>query len=270
MINALDHVVFVVHDVEAASAAYEALLGRRARRTEPENGAVRNWFQLDNVALEIIAPSGEGVAGDRVRQRLESHGEGPAMLAFAVSDQAAAGRLLSRRGLTMSPIAGSSFQAQAAAPADTAGIPMVFASFHAHAAASPLVAGAIDGVDHVVIHTPNPDRALALYGGRLGLDLRLDRSNPQWGTRLLFFKCGKAVIEVAHPLKDGASDAPDRFGGFGWRTHDAAAAHARLAAAGFSLSELRTGRRPGTTVFTVQDRTFGAPTLILGVESRAA
>jgi catechol 2,3-dioxygenase-like lactoylglutathione lyase family enzyme len=270
-VQALDHVVLAVHDAEAATAAYEVLFGRRARRTEPANGAVRAWLRLDNIALEIIAPAGEGVAGDRVRERLASHGEGPAMLAFAVDDQEATGRLLSRRGLTVAPIAGFSFNALATAPETTGGIPMVFAGFEPHPGALLLgeADGAIDGVDHVVIHTPNPDRAVALYGGRLGLDLRLDRSNPQWGTRLLFFRCGEVVIEVAHPLKEGVSDGPDHFGGFGWRTRDAAAAHARLGAAGVGVSELRPGRRPGTKVFTVHDRTFGAPTLVLGVETRS-
>ena len=50
------------------------------------------------------------------------------------------------------------------------------------------VVGAGMGLDHVVIRTRNPDRALALFGGRLGLDLRLDRTNAAWGTRVLFFR----------------------------------------------------------------------------------
>ena len=46
---------------------------------------------------------------------------------------------------------------------------------------------AVSGLDHVVIRTPDPERATALYGARLDLDMRLDRSNPAWGARLLFF-----------------------------------------------------------------------------------
>lgn len=270
-IQALDHVVLAVRDFEAAATGYEALLGRRARRTEPAGGAVRAWFRLSNMSLEIIAPTGDGVAGDRVRERLDSHGEGPSLLAFAVDDLGEAERRLGRRGVGVKPVMGGAFDALAADPATTHGLPMVFATFETHPPAPALgdEAAAIEGLDHVVIHTPDPERAVALYGGRLGLDLRLDRSNPQWGTRLLFFRCGGLVIEVAHPLKDGVGAGPDTLGGFSWRAADVEAAHARLTAAGFSASEIRTGRRPGSKVFTVRDRTFGAPTIVLGVEPRS-
>lgn len=264
MITALDHVVLAVADFDAAVTAYEALLGRRARRTDPANGATRAWFKLDNVALEVIAPAGEGVAGDRVRAHLAEHGEGPSMLAFAVAGLGDAGRRLERRGLAVSRIEGSAFNALAASTASTHGVPMVFARFETYPPAAALGdgVGVIDAIDHVVIHTPNPERAVALYGGRLGLDLRLDRTQA-WGARQLFFRCGDLVVEVVHPLKPGVSDGPDSLGGFAWRAADATAAHARLAAQGFAVSELRAGRKPGTRVFTVKDRTFGAPTIVM-------
>ena len=47
----------------------------------------------------------------------------------------------------------------------------------------------IAGLDHVVVSTHQPERAAALYGARLGLDMALDRSHPDWG-RLMFFRCG--------------------------------------------------------------------------------
>ncbi len=264
MITDLDHVVLAVRDFDAAVAGYEALLGRQARRTEPAGGAVRAWFRLANVALEIIAPTGEGVAGDRVRERLDSHGEGPSMLAFAVEDLDDAERRLTRRGLTINAVRGTDFQALAAAPDTTGGVPMVFACFETFPLAPPTSggSGAIDAIDHVVIMTPDPERAAALYGARLGLDLRLDRTQS-WGARQLFFRCGGVVVEVVHPTKAGVSDGPDSFGGFAWRTADAGAAHARLTAAGFDVSEPRPGRKPGTRVFTIKDRTFGAPTIVM-------
>ena len=36
-----------------------------------------------------------------------------------------------------------------------------------------------------------------------------------------------------------------------------------MAAAGFDVSEVRTGRKPGTRVFTVRDAPGGTPTLML-------
>jgi acetylornithine deacetylase/succinyl-diaminopimelate desuccinylase-like protein len=41
---------------------------------------------------------------------------------------------------------------------------------------------------------------------------------------------------------------------------------ARLAAAGFDVSEVRQGRKPGTKVFTVRDAPGGVPTLMLSAE----
>src|SRR6202008_2412303 len=120
-------------------------------------------------------------------------------------------------------------------------------------ASSPLLksseAAAIASLDHVVIRSPNPERAIAFYAGRLGLDLRLDRSNPDWGSRLLFFRCGDLVVEIAHDLNKGVSDAPDQLWGLSWRASDIARANARLKSAGVDVSPVRAGRRPGTEVF---------------------
>ncbi|MGH6972150.1 MAG: VOC family protein, partial [Caulobacteraceae bacterium] len=124
-------------------------------------------------------------------------------------------------------------------------------------------ADAVFALDHVVIQTPNPDRAVALYGARLGLDLRLDRTNPQWGSRLIFFRCGGAVVEIGARIGGEPSHAPDRLSGLAWRVADPDAARARIAAAGFDVSEVRTGRKPGTKVFTVRSGVPGAPTLML-------
>ena len=115
-----------------------------------------------------------------------------------------------------------------------------------------------------MVRTPNPERAIALYAGRLGLDLRLDRSNPDWGSRLLFFRCGDLVVEIAHDLKKGVSDAPDQLWGLSWRTPDIAKANERLKKAGVEVSEPRNGRRPGTQVFTVQSHTANVPTIVIG------
>jgi hypothetical protein len=45
---------------------------------------------------------------------------------------------------------------------------------------------------------------------------------------------------------------------------DPAAARARLAAAGFDVSDVRPGRKPGTSVFTVRSGVPGAPSLFIG------
>ena len=155
----------------------------------------------------------------------------------------------------------------------TAGLSMfLVASDGAAPVLSPAIgeaAGAVSALDHVVVNTPNPDRALGLYGAKLGLDLRLDRSNADWGSRLLFFRCGAAVVEVSASLKAPVSDEPDRLGGLAWRVDDADAAQARIAAAGLDVSEVRKGRKPGTRVFTVRSGVPGAPSLIIQQDAEA-
>ena len=270
MIHGLDHVAVAVADLDAAIRDYEALLGRTVDRGAPAVGAERAWFHLENMSLELIAASGPGPAGDRVRARLEAAGEGLLIIAFAVADLNAAARLLERRGV---PGHGRADNAWSLHPGMTDGVQIVLVP---RPAASRPPLSPIDqppdavplGLDHVVVHTPNPDRALALYGAKLGLDLRLDRSNPDWGARQMFFRCGDLVIEIGHGLKAGVSDRPDSLGGLAWRMTRPAAVQARLAGAGFDVSEVRKGRKPGTEVFTVRDRTHGVPTLMLSASER--
>jgi catechol 2,3-dioxygenase-like lactoylglutathione lyase family enzyme len=257
VITGLDHVAVAVRDFDTAVDGYRRLLGREPD-LEPRDGARRAWFRLPNMALEVIAPDGPGAAGDRLRARLDEVGEGTWLAAFKVDDPAAAAKLLSRRGLEVEDL-GAFFRVRAA------GLLFVLAPNDPKPVSPPTVteAAAIAALDHVVVQTPNPDRALAVYGAKFGLDLRLDRANEAWGARQLFFRCGAAVFEVGASLKVPPSDAPDRFGGLAWRVTDPEAAHARMAAAGFDVSEVRTGRKPGTRVFTVRDAPGGVPTLMI-------
>ncbi len=233
MITGLDHVAVFAGDPSDTARAYGVLFG-----ADPAPGA-RPRFQLENMALEIGPGAGEARFG----------------LGLAAKDLAETWARLERRGV---PGADGVLDESA-----THGVRITLA-----APAAPAPPAAREDVphalDHVVIHTPNPERAVALYGGRLGLDLRLDRSNPQWGARLLFFRCGGAVIEISADLKAPVGDGPDRITGLAWRVADPDAAQARLAAAGLDVSPVRAGRKPGTRVFTLRAGVPGAPALLLG------
>ena len=277
IVHALDHVVVAVRDLDAAVAAYRALLGRApAWRAEVHGGATVVTFALANVAVELMAPSGTGATAERLAAVLDAQGEGLASLAFATADIERAHRRLARLGLEPEPISdGASIDTETgdcrpwrrtrAATAATHGVRLFFLQQAPLAPSRPLVPepAAVSGLDHVVIRTPDPERATALYGARLALDMRLDRSNPAWGARLLFFRCGDLIVEVAHDLRTGVGDGPDRLWGLSWRVPDAEAARARLRAAGLDVSEVRAGRKPGTRVLTLRDGTCGVPTLLL-------
>ena len=279
MITGLDHVALAVNDLDAAIAGYTALLGRKPNWIGGDGGARHAWFQLPNMALDVISPHGEGAFGDTIRKHLAEHGEGIWALAFTVSDIEAATKLLGRRGLRGSapgPVRSTHedgrkryWTTSSLNPADTGGLTILLAAPPRDGVAWPLSepvddeAAAVTQLDHVVINTANPDRALAVYGAKLGLDLRLDRSNADWGVRQLFFRCGEAVVEMGASLKTPASDAPDRFGGLAWRVADPDAVQARIAAAGFDVSDVRIGRKPGTKVFTVRSGVPAAPALMI-------
>jgi catechol 2,3-dioxygenase-like lactoylglutathione lyase family enzyme len=227
MISALDHLDLAVPDLDAAIAGYRLLFGRDG------DGPV---FATANMALRLVQRPSEG---------------GLRRIAFAVDDALKATRLAANRGLTLD----EPTQAHDFAIALVEGQPP---------AAPAGARGGLTALDHVVIQTAAPERALALYGARAGLDLRLDRTEPRWGTRLMFFRCGDLVVEIMHGLAAGVSDAPDRLWGLSWRSDDLDAAQARLAAAGIDVSEIRTGRKPGTRVFTIRAGTSDVPSLVVG------
>jgi len=260
VITGLHHVAVAVRDFDAAEDGYRRLLGVTPERQDG-GGAKRAWFGFPNMALEVIAADGDAPWAGRVRAQIDTHGEGVWLMALAVDDLDAAAKLAERRGLAVAHrVEGVAAMLD---PATLAGLQVVL---FADAARPPPAKGHVAGLDHVVVRTPNADRAVANFGGRLGLDLRLDRSNDSWGVRQLFFKAGDAVVEFGASLKAPASDGPDSFGGLAWRVPDPVAAQAAMAAAGFNVSEVRTGRKPGTHVFTVRDGPGGVPTLMLSAE----
>ena len=278
MITGLDHVVILTGDIHAAAAAYQTLFARSPAWQNSGDGAERVLFTLDNMSLELMAPSGTEANADRIRNVLAAQGEGLASLCFRTDDIAKMHRRLDRLTLKPEPVAevksrdalsGAtlSWKRTRAATDTTRGIRLFFLERDKERPLSVrTTTGAVTAMDHVVVSTPDPERAAALYGARLGLDMALDRSHPDWG-RLMFFRCGDLVLEVTHrPGKP--ADSPrdlqkDRLRGICWRVADIDATHARLAAAGVDVSEVRTGRKPGTRVMTVRSGTCGVPTLLV-------
>lgn len=55
----------------------------------------------------------------------------------------------------------------------------------------------------------------------------------------------------------------DQLWGVTWRVTKADTAHTRLTEEGFDISDVRSGRRPGTRVLTVRDRCHGVATLLI-------
>ena len=283
MIAGLDHLVVLVGDIEAGVLAYQTLFARAPAWRSSGDGADRVLFTLDNMTLELMAPLGEAESADRIRAVLATQGEGLASLCFRTDDIVKLHRRLDRLTLRPEPItevesrdaisgAVLSWKRTRAATEATRGVRMFFLALDrerplsAHCGPAPITA-----MDHIVVSTGDPERAAALYGARLGLDMALDRSHPDWG-RLMFFRCGDLVVEVTHrPSNDTskpADTAQDRLRGICWRVADIEATQARLAAGGVDVSGIRTGRKPGTRVMTVRSGTCGVPTLLVQPSAR--
>ncbi|MEY9367996.1 catechol 2,3-dioxygenase-like lactoylglutathione lyase family enzyme [Bradyrhizobium diazoefficiens] len=86
MITGLDHVVALVRDIGAAKAAYQTLLGRAPAWQNSGEGADRVLFTLENMTIELMAPSGFSVTADRMRALLDDQEGVLASLCFRVAD----------------------------------------------------------------------------------------------------------------------------------------------------------------------------------------
>jgi len=280
VIAGLDHVVVLVNEIEAGARAYQTLLGCAPSWRNKGDGATRALFTLDNTTLELMAPDGAGEGADRIRTVLAEQGEGMASLCFRTPDIAKMHRRLDRLTLKPEPIAevesrddasGAtlSWKRTRAATEATRGIRMFFLELAGERPRSVVgTEASITAMDHVVVSTADPERAAALYGARLGLDMALDRSHPEWG-RLMFFRCGDVIVEVTSKPGKPDESKPDRLRGICWRVRDIDATHKRLASAGVDVSEVRIGRKPGTRVMTVKSGTCGVPTLLIEKTAKA-
>src|SRR5262245_52139626 len=204
MLHAVDHVVIRVRDLDAAAADYERLLGRSAswRGVHPSAGTSNALFRLENVYVELLAPTGEGDLARALLAQLEREGEGMAALALATDDVSACVARLRAAGVGASePADGEGRETTSGSvrrwrnsflpPAATRG-PLVFAIEHLSPAdalprATPISAAeaSLHALDHVVVASDDLEAAHRLYADVLGLRLALDRRFEQRGLRIL-------------------------------------------------------------------------------------
>jgi catechol 2,3-dioxygenase-like lactoylglutathione lyase family enzyme len=218
-------------DLARATRGYALLLGCAPERAD--DGVVR--FVLARGAVEL-APGTPGKQMLRLASATAA-GAGPAL------DAARAARFGGIDVLPDSPAPGATARAT----------PL--------AAATP-TAGGFLAVDHVVVNTTDPTRAIGLWRDTLGLRLALDREFPARGLRMLFFRSAGVTLEVVSPI--GAAAAGDDLQhGVAYRVADLARVRARLLENGFDVSALRDGNKRGTLVATVRAGTEGVPTLLI-------
>ena len=137
MIDSLDHLT-----IAGSVAVYETLLGRHA---------VNGRLQTGNVGLTFGAGGG-----------------GLSSMVFATSDLDKAARLLERRAVSSEREGDRLVLSREA----THGVPIELCVRKERAPPSPLAgsdeAASISALDHLVVRTPNPERAIAFYAGTAG------------------------------------------------------------------------------------------------------
>jgi catechol 2,3-dioxygenase-like lactoylglutathione lyase family enzyme len=280
MLTSFDHVTIAVKSVREAAGAYERVLGAAPiwRGEHPDLGTEGALFALKNALIEVVGPSREATEATGLSEWLEARGEGMQALAFGTDDAARCTATLRERGVRATPPqpgeargtdgAVRRFQTVDLSPRATRGLsllvveregPALFATEATH----PPDPAAAEALDHVVVRSADADAAIALYGQALGIRLALDREVRDH--RMLFFRIGGMTIEVVIDASVGATDV---FAGLAFRVRDLDAARARVLAAGLDASEVRSGMKPGTHVFTIRNGTCGVPTLVLRDPSR--
>ncbi|MEM1087179.1 MAG: VOC family protein [Pseudomonadota bacterium] len=279
MITALDHIVLLCPEIEAGISTYSLLLGADPVWESSSGGTSSAVFSVDNTKLELIAPEGDGEVADKLSE-LVSDGAKLTSLVYRSDDLNEDHRVMGRRGLEPTEI-----EERLTRHSETddeltwrrfrlpdlrmAGVKsFVLEPESDDLPESKPGKGSVTALDHLVINTPNPERAVATYGARLGLRFALDRTAEQWKTRFLFFRLGGLTLEIIHRLdQDHDPDGPDSIWGITWAVGDLESARTRLIEAGWDVSEARTGRKPGSRVFTVRDGTLGIPTLFIHHET---
>ena len=276
MTTTIDHIIIAVSDLAEASAEYSALLGRSPswRGAHPDYGTANTLFKLDNTYIELLAPQGEGIAADIVNGILNTRG--PCLGGLVLGTENAEGFISHARseGLEASdPVPGHGVDEQTGAERrwrnifwDPAAARGIFSFCIEHEAGStlpeaePYGAGAIAGVDHVVVKTQSADAAKTFYGDQLGIRLALEQDVPEWGGTQLFFRASAMSIEV---IASDKAPEQDELWGLALKTDDIEATHSRLSEGQVEVSDIRDGRKSGTRVCTAKSHTLGVPTLLI-------
>ena len=111
-------------------------------------------------------------------------------------------------------------------------------------------------VDHVVLRTSDAPACIKLFADDLGVRLALDKTVPEWGGRMLFFRAGKLTLEVIESDNNA-------FWGLAYQCADLASIVGDLIGRGVDVSTIREGRKPGTLVATVKSHALEIPTLLI-------
>ena len=280
MSTTVDHIIIAVTDLLTATTDYTTLLGRLPswQGSHPDYGTANTLFQLENTYIELLAPAGQGLATEHINKVLNGRDTQLGGFVFGTEDAAAFIDHARKQGLAASdPVPGHGVDTLTGAERrwrnmfwDANAARGVFSFCIEHETdsslreAPPTGAGALTGVDHVVVKTQSVEAAKRFYGEQLGIRLALEQHVPEWGGTQLFFRTSSMSIEV---IASDIAPAQDALWGLALKSPDLEATQARLFKAGVDVSDIREGRKPGTRVCTVKSHALNVPTLLIEHET---
>ena len=294
MKSAVDHIIFIVKDLNRSIENYKTLFGRCPswKGCHPAFKTKNALFRLNNTYIELLADADDDTKGEStfVKDYLARNKPGLAGLCFGTTSASDMVTHMQGRGIeALGPMPGEGKDEISGAvrhwlnvfwPNTASRGLWTFGIEHLDPLdslpLSPLASSAsgineddkvVDAVDHVVIRTANIEAAKKFYGDALGIRLALELPTHPLG-HLLFFKTTtdhKMVLEVIQSNdKDEDLQKEDQYWGIAYKTKNVEATQARLVSSGVKVSEVRQGMKPGTRVCTVKSYNLGVPTLLIG------
>jgi catechol 2,3-dioxygenase-like lactoylglutathione lyase family enzyme len=228
MADKFDRIVLAVPELSQAIAQYQQFLGKVPYSTKTLDETPSAWWGLSNTVIELVqcAADSARLGGIVFSSSDAGQGEGPVSNSLGIDIRLCDGSATTdfRRLRPEAQCAGLS-------------------------------------VDHVVLRTDDAQACIDLFGGELGIRLALDKTVPEWGGRMLFFRAGKLTLEVIESAGDKAG--PTAFWGLAYQCQNLEGFVRTLDERGVSTSDIRAGRKPGTRVATLKSHSLGIPTLLI-------
>jgi len=276
LLDSIDHLIIAVEDLSISVDNYIKILGFPPtwRGSHPGQGTENALFPLDNLYIELLTSNGQGPGADMIKSFLESNGEGLFGIALGTSDIESVRSQLIGKDMDLGDlISGESTSIDSDLTRTWKNIYLpfsltrgLFTFFIEHEEGSiPLrkkdFNSQVNRLDHVVIHTNDPDGLISLYRDTYGIRLALDQTVEKWGGRMLFFRINHTTLEVIS--KEDDKTPVDSLWGLAWEVKDITSTYDRLLSEGIEVTKVKNGRKPNTLVATIKSHTCNIPTLLI-------
>ena len=276
MINALDHLIIAVKDLNEAEQNYKKLFGLNPvwRGEHKELGTANVIFNFKNTYLELLSANGEGLGAMLVNSAIEESGDGLIGVVFGVENIKKASKSLIEKGFAITDISdgeGRNNSSNELRKWKNFFLPQelsrgIFSFIIEHTEGSLKKLGeypsdSINKLDHLVINTNDADGFIHVYQDIFKIRLALDKVIEHWDSRMLFFRLNRTTIEVVE--KRDEKESKDSLWGLAWEVENIKEAHKRLIDNGVEMTPIKKGLKENTLVSTIKSHTHNVPTLLI-------